>query len=255
MAFNRLINASLAFLLSGLSLATYSNTVTNPLVFNYWTKAAPPFAIIGNTKNELSGGIIKDVGDELSIRTNIPVRYIEVPVKRLEQQLKEGRIHVNCITNPTWKEEPDLYGWSPTLFKGADRFLVRQGDIHQISSFADLEGKTVGIYNGYTYHPEIMEMFRNGTTKTEQIENIEVGVRLVNLGRIDTMIDFGTLLAYRIKNSDLKGKVTLAGKHAGDYELKCAYSPKLPVDKDLLNKHINQMKADGFIEKVLNRYR
>lgn len=222
------------------------------LNFSYWTDATEPFAF-NDEQGQLTNGIIKKIGDELAQRTNFEARYLKVPVKRLEGQLTAGNIHIDCITNPIWKEFPDNYHWSPVLFKGADRFLVRKGEQYTIDSFSQLKGKTVGIYNGYTYHPDIMKMFENGDAVAEQVAGIEVGVRLVNLGRLDTLIDFGTLLQYQIKKGNYH-ELTLANQHADNYDLQCAYSPKLPIEPKLLDKHLSDMISEGFITKTLKLY-
>lgn len=252
MAFNRLL--LICSIIVALFSSAHSHGEKSPrLIFSYWTDARPPFVFIEDGK--LTGGILKEIGDELAANVGLSPHYIETPVKRIEQQLQIGAIHADCITNPIWKDTPDRYHWSPVLFKGADRFLVKKGKEFEINTFADLKGRRVGTYNGYVYHPDIMAMFQKGEAFSEQVAGIELGVRLVNLGRLDTLIDFGTLLEYQIKSLGLKDSLTLANQHADDFDLQCAFSKKLPVRAELLEQHLNQLIQAGFIKEVTSKYR
>lgn len=243
------LTAALSILVA-FSAPSYAET---HLVLSYWTDATPPFA--WSKGGQLSAGLIKDIGDELAKQGGYTVEYREVPVKRIEAQLAEGLIHVDCITNPIWKENPELLSWSPVLFKGADRFLVQKGDEHDIASLEDLRGKTVGTYNGYVYHPAIMQMFASKEAQAEQVQGIEKGVRLVGLGRLDALIDFDVLLLYQIRQDQSNDNLTLASFHADDYDLQCAYSPHSPVAAEELDSKLKSMIKAGFISKALNKYR
>jgi ABC-type amino acid transport substrate-binding protein len=246
----RRILTAVLLLLVNFSATTQADTT---LILSYWTDATPPFAWSKN--GQLTAGLIKDIGDELARQGGYKVAYREVPVKRIEAQLAEGSIHVDCITNPIWKEKPELLSWSPVLFQGADRFLVQKGSEHEITSLDDLRGKVIGTYNGYVYHPSIMEMFSTKAALAEQVQGIDKGVRLVSMGRLDALIDFDILLLYQIRQGQPNDNLTLASFHADDYDLQCAYSPHSPVATEEIDDRLNAMIKTGFISKALDKYR
>lgn len=223
------------------------------LVMAYWTNATPPFALREGDK--LTGGIIRDLGDELAGRMNVDIRYQLLPTKRIERQLQAGTVHLDCVTSPIWKEAPDKLGWSPLLFHGADRFLVNRDKALHIKSFTDLEGLSVGVYSDYVYHPAIMALFESGKTKRIDLNDIDHGIKLLLANRIDTMIDFGVLLSYQLDRQNLSGKLRLAEKHADDFELRCAYSPKLADKQVIIDKHLQEMVDDGAVARILADYR
>ncbi len=233
------------------SLAHSEPEEINPLVFSYWTDATPPFAIV--EKQTIVDGIIKNIGDEIGERIDYPVSFRRIPVARIEQSLVSGDIHVDCITSPIWKENAEAYGWSPVLFKGADRFLIRK-NTKDVVHFSDIKGRQVGIYNGYTYHPVITEMFAKNEAQDVQVRGIKNGTDMVVLGRLDTLIDFGTILKYHIKQHPQGHLLTLASKHADDYNLQCAYSQKMPIPQDTVNNAIQHMLADGTMRQILKQY-
>ena len=223
------------------------------LIFTYWLEALEPFAI--RSEHKLTGGMVKDIGDELAARMKLEAKYIELPTKRVAIMVTEGDAHVSCLTNPKWEENPKNYHWSPVLFQGSDNFLVKQDRVGSIKTISDLKGKRVGTYNGYVYREEIMVLFDKGEADAVQIGNLETGIRLVKMDRLDTVIDFGSILEYEIKKRNLDETLTIAPVDADVFDFHCSYSLKAPFDARVLDAHIEQMKQEGFFDQVQNKYR
>jgi len=223
------------------------------LIFTYWLEALEPFAI--RYDHKLTGGMVKDIGDELAARMKLEPKYIELPTKRVAIMVAEGDAHISCLTNPKWEEKPESYHWSPVLFEGSDNFLVRLDQEDSIKTIDDLKGKHVGTYNGYVYSEEITALFNKGEAEPVQIGNLETGFRLVTMGRLDTVIDFGSIIEYEIKKRNLDQQLTIAPVDADVFDFYCSYSLKIPYDAEVLDAHILQMKQEGFFEKVQNKYR
>lgn len=227
--------------------------LSEELIFTYWTEALEPFAIRSNS--QLKGGILKDIGDELAKRMKLETKYIELPTKRVAIMVKQGGAHVSCLTNPKWEENSADYHWSPVLFEGSDNFLVKRDEAVTIGAIKDLQGKRVGTYHGYTYSEEIMSLFEQGKAEPVQVGNLSTGIRLVEMGRLDTLIDFGSIIEYEIKKRGLGEKLTIAPVDADVFDFHCSYSLKMPYDALELDGHLLKMKQEGFFEKIQNKYR
>ena len=223
------------------------------LTFSYWTKASAPFVFVKG--NKLEGGIIRDLGEALASKLGKQAEFINLPSRRIEPYLISGDVDFDCVTNPIWKDKADAYRWSPALFDGADRFLVREGKNNDITAFIDLKGKILGIYQGYVYHPDIMSMIDKGEVATVKVSDVEKGVYLLGLKRIDALIDFGVILAYQIKDQNLKGTMTMASHPADTFKLHCAYSHKVGVDYKLIDNAFRELSQDGSIQRILGKYR
>lgn len=114
----------LCFYLLFLSFNSLADDKT--LTFSYWSQAGPPFVFLDDKNpNRIERGLVKDLAELISVHLNVSPRFVNIPVKRLESQLVKGDIDLNCITNPIWKKHPEKYHWSPALFNGSDRFLVK----------------------------------------------------------------------------------------------------------------------------------
>ncbi len=223
------------------------------LRFSFWEEATPPLAFVEN--GDLVNGIIKDIGDAISQELGLNALYIQIPVARIESSLLEGKIDFDCISNPIWKMQPSQYEWSPALFDGADRFLVRQGAKNAIDQFADLRGRTLGIYNGYVYHDEIMRMIAEQEINTVKVSDVAKGMLLLKLKRIDALVDFSVILDYELKHSDEADRYAIANKLADSFQLFCAYSPKLSIDSSDLDRVIQSLVDSGKIDAILSQYR
>jgi ABC-type amino acid transport substrate-binding protein len=238
------------------ALLSFSSLADDKLLtFSYWSEAGPPFVFLAdNQLKNIERGLIKDLAGLISGRMQASPRFVDIPVKRMESQLINGEIDLNCITNPIWKQAPDQYHWSPALFKGADRFLVKSANKNNLNTLSDLKGKSLAVYKGYTYHPDIMKMIENGDINAVKVSGIDQGIKLLLLDRIDALIDFDILLDYKIKNAYSESLV-LANLIAESYDLYCAYSKKIKFEKALLDKVFTDLIAQGEIAKMLKRYK
>jgi len=234
-----------------LSLAVSAET----LRFSYWIEAAPPLAF--KEEGRLVGGIIKQIGDAIGEQMDVPVEYVELPVPRIEPYLLDGQIDIDCITNPAWKHDPSKLDWSPALFDGADRFIVRSGKDSSIDQFTDLKGRTLGIYNGYIYHPEIMRMIEEKEVSVVKVSDVTKALHLLEMKRIDALIDFGVILRYQLQQFNQSGAFALANKAADSYQLFCAYSPKLAIGdqgSEAFDTVIESLVSSGKIDAILKQY-
>ncbi len=238
-----------------LLFSCFSHAQEKELVFSYWSEASPPFVLLDDAgSNNVESGIIKDLAKILSDKLQIsPPRFVNIPVARTESKLQSGEIDINCITNPIWKETPSKYYWSPVLFTGADRLLVKSSKKNEFLKFEDLKGKSLGIYNGYTYHSEIMKMIENSEINAVKVSGIDHGVQLLLLDRLDALIDFDILLSYKIKK-DETDSLALADLYAERYDLYCAYSKKMSIDRVAVDQALLDIISSGQLEDILNRY-
>lgn len=223
------------------------------LVFAYWDNASPPFAI--REGDQLVGGIIYDIAQHLAARLGVRAVYKLLPPKRIERELIGGGVDLDCVSSPIWKESPDAYPWSPVLFTGADRFLVMKNAGIAINSLGALKGLRVGVYGDYVYHADITSMLDSGVAHRVIVNDLAHGVRLLMAGRIDTLIDFGVLLNYEIKQHSQGDRLMLARFPADQFDLMCAYSVKMKVPKEHVDAQLKSMVKDKIIDQVLAKYR
>jgi len=223
------------------------------LRFSYWQEATPPFVILDETQDKIvKSGVLKELAEQIAAHLNMQVKFINLPVLRIEPQLSAGEVDIDCITRPDWKKHPDNLHWSPVIFQGADRLLVKTARKHEFKVFEDLKGKLLAVYNGYTYHPKITEMINNGEITSVKVSGIDHAVNLLSLDRIDALIDFDVLLENKIA-SGYQESLALADLIVERYDLYCAYSKKIKIEANLVDSVIKKMVETGEINDMLNR--
>ena len=245
----------LLYLLIGfVSFSAVAQEQGKTITFSYWSEATPPFVISSNADvHDVHSGVLKDLAQKISQELKATPRLVDLPVQRIESQLQSGAIDLDCITNPIWKEKPDQYHWSPPIFKGADRFMVKKGKEQELTKFEDLKGKNLGVYNGYVYHETIMAMIKSGDINVVKVSGIDHGIKLLLLDRIDMLIDFDALLKYKIKSYH-SNELALADLIAEKYDLYCAYSKKTTFDINQLNDALTGLVESGEIQAILSQY-
>lgn len=224
-----------------------------PLVFSYWTKASEPFVFVDN--DQLVGGLVMDMGKLIGQQLGREITYRNFPHIRIENQLSEGKVDFDCLTNPAWKHHAGQYRWSPALFEDEDVFVVRKGEENDIQSFNDLIGKRLGVYSGYVYHPEIMRLIESGDIETVKISGVDKGIMLLQLKRIDAFIEFGIIMHYKIQQQALPEKLALASHPADSFELFCAYAPKQDLPEEHINAMFDALIKEGALDQLLAKYR
>lgn len=228
-------------------------TSADALTFSYWDDAKPPFVIEQN--GQVTSGIIHDLSSVITSTLGVEADFLKLPVQRIESQLQSGNVDIDCLTSPIWKEFPGAYHWSPKLFEGQDRFLVRHELKSTINTFSDLKGLTLGVYNGYVYHPEVMALIDSGDVTTVKVKGLDHGIQLLKLGRMDALVDFGILLEYKLRQPDLSQYLFLADFPADQYNLHCAYSKKMDVPAEAVDAIIRKLINNGELKNILNQYR
>ena len=124
---------------------------------------------------------------------------------------------------------------------------------NDLNLFADLKGKSLGVYKGYTYHPNIMKMIESGDIDAVKVSDVDHGIKLLLLERIDALIDFDILLDYKIKH-EYPESLALAALLAESYDLFCAYSKEISFDKVQLNKVFEDIITRGEVTTLLKQY-
>lgn len=237
--------------MAGLILANSLRAETD-IIFSYWHESGPPFVI--ETDKQLTSGIVKEIGDLVAKELNLQPKYLLIPTKRVEMGLAEGSVHVACMSNPQWFESGDIFDWSVALFGATDNFIVNAGKENSIKDWDDLDGKRIGVYVNYVYHPAIMAKFAEKKAVPINVSGFQAALNLLSHDRLDAVIDFGIIARSYLKSNNLFDKYTFAQKAADEFELFCAISKKSPHDIAGIKSVIKKIVDRGDIDKVLENY-
>lgn len=210
----------------------------------------PPYAIF-NADNNLQAGLSKDIIDELALRIDRRVEYINLPRARVESWLMEGQAEIACFLNPDWVNEPDKLLWSAELFS-TQQLLVRRRDSQPITAIQQLAGKRVGTTRGFTY-PELEQVFQSGDVIRDDAHSLQSNLLRLKQGRLDVVMTVDLSYHFFVKTLDDQSFSAdpLWSKAPAVY---CGLSRQNLKSAQLLRDTLQQITASGFVQQRLAFY-
>jgi polar amino acid transport system substrate-binding protein len=224
--------------------STAPAAVDAPIVFAATNDSSLPLA--GFRDNQLTSGILKDLGDAIAAQLHRKANYVVLPRKRLDAALESGMVDGVCYYRPEWVSTQ--LNWSQPLIPN-DILLVAGPGVPKPRRLEDVAGKVIGVVLGYKY-PELGTLHQN--YQREDAPNMPSNIGKLVAGRVQYAVIDGLSLQYQQKLHPEIG--TLAALSITKINAECAFSrvSKIPfVDIDAA---IRKLAGDGGVERILRRY-
>ncbi len=215
----------------------------------------PPYSVGDYGRPE--GGIAVAITAALFRRLDIPVRQELHPWKRVLKMAETGQADGITLLMKTEQRSRFLCFTEP-LFMAREVFYYRPDRLgrFQWEQFLDLKPYRIGLVEAYGYSPEFLDAVKRLSLAVEYAASDRISFQKLYAGRIDLYLcnaDMGnSLIAKHPKwqNAFLKQK-----KPVRVYPDYMAISRRSPARKLLprINQVISEMKADGTIDRLLNR--
>lgn len=197
----------------------------------------------------ITGGIIKEITDEVTFRTGLTFTYFFPPRKRLDIEIAQGTLHVIPMANPAWFSKSDLFLWSSPIFKEKLEFLTLKSFKGSITGFTGLEGLRIGMSEGFVYEafPTNFNFYR------EDAATVARNIKRLKEGWIDALYGEELDILYHLKeNADL---FIVHPWSPSTSVYSWAVSKSLGENGIRIVSTIETMIADGTIEAILAKYR
>ncbi|GAA1127674.1 ABC transporter substrate-binding protein/permease [Nocardioides aquiterrae] len=208
----------------------------------------PPFTYRDQDTNELTGFDI-DVTKAIAREAGWDLQFVEAPFDSLFPALDSRRIDViaNQVTITPEREARYLFSTPYTYSRGV---IVTRRDTNDITSLADLKGKTVAE----TASSNWAQVAKEAGAKIAYVQDFGPGVQLLIQGRVDAIVNDNIAVLDYLATSGNQ-QVKIAGD-AGDEELKQALAfrksdPELQAEADTA---IATLTADGTLARISERY-
>lgn len=208
-----------------------------------------PFTFMENDKLQ---GFEIDVWNEIGKRENFKIEFVTASFSGLFGMLDTDKIDTisNQITITEQRKAKYLFA-TPYVYDGA-QLVVKKGN-DSIKSFADLKGKTMAVDLGTNYEQLARGLDKNNEVNIKTYQGAGVYQDLV-LGRVDAlMIDRVSALA-TIQKQNLE--LQLAGDPVEKIENAFPFvnNEKNKAIVEKVNKAIEDMRADGTLKKISNKW-
>lgn len=204
-------------------------------------------------EGRLSGGIQYDLAMEIGKAVNVPVDFLVLPWKRLEQAARDREFDLLCHINPQWVSARGAYFWSQPLYTVRD-VIVGQSDAPVATWLGDLpRGARVGAVLGFIY-PPLAEAFTEGKLLREDALDAHKVLLKVSAGRTPyAVVDEFVYDWYRRTTTPHRladWRLVVVSNEAH-----CLVPKTSPWRAEELFGAINRVKSSGQVERILSRYR
>ena len=212
-----------------------------------------PYAM--ETDNDELEGISVDILREIAERTQLELNINLMTPKRLRLQFSANKIDVNFADTAAWNKSANssefVFSEPYTTVSEYIYFLQsRYIDVHEPK---DLRGKVVGINRGY-YYAQFEDLFAQNVVQRTEAQSNKHLLTLLSKNRVQAAFFDDVLFNTLLSQSGFERDLFKRGKRLTNLSL----ALKFRVEKKHLLKGVNEaiadMKADGSIDKIINRY-
>ncbi len=206
-----------------------------------------------DAKNHLSGGLLKDVGDSISMQLGATPSYFPLPRKRVDQWLESGKIDVVCYTNPKWTDSPERFSWSTTILPQIERVVTRSGLAAPVAK-DDFLDKRISLQLGFHYE-SIQPLFDSGKAIRLNETNLGLMFKAVEVGVADALISSeGEIEGYFKEHPEKRQIFEISKSIFSNEETSCAISKKSSWNKAAIDKAIWTLERRGEFARVAKSY-
>jgi len=210
--------------------------------------------IIKNTETDQISGMGYDLAQEIGTRLKIPIKFIELPWKRVLHYLEQGELDIVLGIYWTQQRSKD-YLYSSSIFQNEARVFVHKDKQFAFESLEDLIGKKGDIPLGASFGDE----FDQFAEKKLEIEN--VGVKKSAFKRLLTfrsdyyVSDYFDVM-WELRKQGLNDKIVPLPRAVSNTRVYVAVSRKSPCSylaAEFTNL-IEIFKHDGTMDSIIGRY-
>lgn len=241
------------------SFINSSNIYAEEKIFELSYDDFKPFHWLDKTDMKAKGIFIDICEEIINKRLGYKIEYYEYPWKRAQMMVKNG-VHDAFITIPTPERlayaEPSKETFifmTKKMFTGSNN--PRLDELRKVQKIEDLKGFSLLGYAGDGWGKEKIE--KEAGLKLFMVSSIPSILRMLSLNRGDAFIASPYIVNYELKNLVLsKNVIELpATIEKVAYKLfvekESAFREQLPN----IDKILAEIKADGTMEEIINRWR
>ncbi|HBG61982.1 MAG TPA: hypothetical protein DDX37_09160 [Candidatus Omnitrophica bacterium] len=204
-------------------------------------------------RNNGAEGIAVDIVRETFKAEGIDVEFDVMGYDRGMLMVKDGEA-IGCFNAPRTNEIEETYYWhDEPMFTSHSYFYARADYEGTVSKIDDLNGKKLGLTQGYGYG-DVIDM--NNTINKEYSKTEEIILKKLIYRRLDYIILYDRVADYLMSKNNVYGKI----KQVGPSELTGLYvvfSKKHPDGKryrDIFSAGFKKIKENGTYSEIFKKW-
>jgi polar amino acid transport system substrate-binding protein len=207
--------------------------------------AFPPYEFVADDGS--FAGIDVEIAQAVAEKLGMKLEIKDMEFNSLISAVQGGSIDIALAGMTVTDERKESVNFSDTYAKGVQVVIVKEDSA--IATVDDLDGKTIGVQAGTTgdiyctddYGQENVKQFNNGALAIQALLN----------GQVDcVVIDNEPAKAFVAANEGLK----ILDTSYADEDYAAAIAKENTELLDSFNKALAELKADGTIDKIVEKY-
>ena len=236
---------------TSLTSTTSAGQKATPVKSKYVIASDSSFApfVFQNSSNQYTGidmDLIKAIAEDQAFEIEITNPGFDAAINAVQSGQADGMIAGMSVTDA----RKETFDFSDSYYTANTILGVKESS--NISSYEDLNGKTVGVKNGTASQTFLTE---NQSKYGYKIKTFADGSSMydsLNTGSIDAVMDDEPVLKYSISQGQ-KLKTPIEGTPIGEtaFAVKKGSNPELI---EMFNNGLANLKASGEFQKILDKY-
>lgn len=210
--------------------------------------------VLGRDGELASGGIAIELSKELFSRMKLPIEINIYPYKRCIAQMVNGERDVLLMVKKTREREKHML-FSDVIVEDPQLIYYTTDRIKHFewNEWEDLKGYSIGGVLGFNYG-YLHTAARKFDLPIELVSNDSLNIKKLFAGRLNfILLSQSTARHYLSQHPEHRHKLKAASKPVANAKFYFGISKKGKAIKhlNLINKHLNKIKEDGTLEKIL----
>lgn len=209
--------------------------------FNEW----PPYVA---TEDGKATGITIDVMREAGTRSGLTMSFHELPWNRCLEMVRQGVFDgvLDAAKRPEFLQGPASFS------AYTNTFWVHHDSVLQRFDADALQGRSVGLVDGYTYPEALMELLEQANARIDYALDDESNLHKLAFGRIETIVaDYASTMSLAQKRK--LNVRPLAPTHSSDH-LYPSFNSGRAAEQKLLNDAVEQLLRDGVVDRIYRNH-
>ena len=151
----------------------------------YFDEQNPPFMYVDD-RTHAAVGLYPSLITEAFRRMAVDVELKTLPWRRALKELELG--HAGLGGHYRSRERQEKYDFSEPLFEEQIAIYSLAANGPLLHELRDLEGKRVGVINGWYYSDDFSAALKSGRIKVQPVADDKTNMRKLQLGRLDAVL-------------------------------------------------------------------
>jgi len=212
---------------------------------------APPFRIIEAWGGEEGyGGAYIDMINEIGRRTELPLKFVNVPFIRALHMMQAGK--ADMMLGPTWSvERSDYMIYLNASFPAEPKVFYLAPNTKDITRYSDLKGLRIGVLPSARYFDPFND--DKGLTKVP-VRRYELGFKMLARNRLDAMIIPERQGEFLLRSFDYSFPSASFRVPGLPSFITISQKSKLLAHKDKIENTMAELNAEGYFQRLMMVY-